>query len=572
MKLDFVELPNLADLRAGAQFADWEREAINGNSLGIFLWAGADHGKPGLQEFFLRDGAQCIGRVSPLRDTPEVLASLCPGYEGRALFGHICLNRLVLREEGSISVLATDAAGDRHHVGSIEFSGNRIEDCIPEKADLGIRPILVSSLGRSGSTVLANSLGLHPGVANLGGYPFEYRHFSYCLHATYVLTSPANHAYSMGGDAFENRNHFNIGFNPFNHRDYDHLLGDDRLRSFFEAELPRVTARFFMDQARFAIARGTAGKPGAVAFVEKMGGTHLSNLAANVCAGVREIVLVRDFWDMAASMIAFDAKRGTTGFFAATSKADADAWLVALAFQHGHLANRSRLPGILSVSYEDLVRDPKASMAGLMEALGIATDAAALAAMMPAFGENPYSALHATGAREKIRFEATFSDDALGAVGRTLETNGRSVVPAAPERRQATWVAGRDEIDRFDWMGSLANLPAGPADALRSKWGGLLGFAIEQELVPLRKALEAERLAREQDRQFAEGEVGAAADRAAHAEAYNRALLNDLACVRDSYEQERAALEDRARRAEEYNRALLDEVARLSAPKSARGQ
>ena len=306
------------------------------------------------------------------------------------------------------------AAGVRHALGEIRYSGNEIATI--GKQDLGLSPILVTSLGRSGSTVLAHALGLHPEVAAVGGYPFEYRFFSYCLHAAYVLTSPAGHAHSMGGDAFENRHPFSIGFNPFNHRDYDRVLGHDALRDWYEGPHAAATARFFMGQAREALAIAARGKPGATAFVEKMGGSLLANVAHNLCAGTREIVLLRSFWDVARSMIAFDAKRGTTGFFPAANRGEADAWLRDLADQQRHLERRAQLPGMAAISYEALMGDPQATLAELAAALGLDAGTAAVAAMCEATGASNYSASHSTRAEQgRIDFEAIFSPGAIAA-------------------------------------------------------------------------------------------------------------------------------------------------------------
>jgi hypothetical protein len=422
MKLEFTELRNHPALRAGAQFADWERPGVNGNSAGMFIWVAGAESKPAVREIRLRNDAQCIGRLSPLRDTREVLEALCPAHAERARFAHLCINRLILRAEGTIEVVAAEEAGDNHLVGRIEFSGNRPHDDAP-RIDVGLAPILIDSLGRSGSTILADSLGSHPAIANFGGYPFEYRFFSYCLHAVYVVTSPANHPHSMGGDAFENRHPFDIGFNPFNHRDYDRLLGHDRLREFYEGEFARDAAKFFMGQARRAIALNAQAKPGAVAFVEKVGGPLLANLAANVCANVREIVLIREFWELALSMIAFDAQRGTSGFFSATTREDADAWLVELALQQDHLRRRARFDGMIAVSYADLMRDPRGRMKALMDELRIETDAAALDAMVKPFGPNAYRRAHSTDDRKRsIEPDAIFSAGAMAEVERVLAT------------------------------------------------------------------------------------------------------------------------------------------------------
>jgi hypothetical protein len=306
-----------------------------------------------------------IGRISTFYTQDQTLEMLCPGKERNAVFSHICINRLILPCDGQIAVIVLDDSGIEHHLGLITFAGNETDDA-RSKISTGLRPILITSLGRSGSTVLANSLGLHPEVAQIGYYPFEYRFFSYCLQATYVLTSPANHDFSMGGDAFESREHFKIGFNPFNHRGYDRLIGDDRLRNFYENEFAQDTARFFISSAQKAILLAASKKPNAKAFVEKMAGNHLANLAESLCSEVNEIVLVRDFWSMTRSMISFDAKRGTNSFFSG----DPDLWLGGMALQYSSHIQSSKLDGKIVVKYGELTSNPQARLTKLAQELG----------------------------------------------------------------------------------------------------------------------------------------------------------------------------------------------------------
>lgn len=432
MRAEFAGRTAHPSWRARVQFADWDRPAVNGNSFGLFVCVHADDARPDVRGIDLLDGGYPVGRLARLHESREVLASLCPGDEDRAVFGHLCIDRLVLRDAGEIAVVATDAHGRRHHLGDIGFSGNRAADCV-EPQDLGLAPILVTSMGRSGSTVLANALGLHPAVMSVGGYPFEYRFFSWCLHAAHVASAPANHGTSMGGDAFETRHDFELGFNPFNHRDYDRLAGHDRLREFYEGAFAGDAVRFFLLQARTALAIHAREKPAARAFVEKMGGTPLANLAANTCSNLQEIVLLREFRDMVGSMIAFDAKRGTTGFYSPRGRKEADAWLVELAFRQAHLAHRARLRGKLLVAYEDLVRDPRACMARIAPALGLGGDVAAIESMLGAFGENAYTGQHSTMAQRKgLDLEAIFSAGAIAAAEAMIEAAEPPAVPAWP--------------------------------------------------------------------------------------------------------------------------------------------
>ncbi|APV50833.1 hypothetical protein BWI17_14735 [Betaproteobacteria bacterium GR16-43] len=410
MRITFEAAPGA--MECGVQFSDWDRAALNGNSLGLFAWVSAGGTAAVPREIVLRDGASVLARLSPLYDTAEIVAKLAPGATGRTRFAHACVNRLALREQGAIAVEVVDEAGVRALVGRLVYAGNDLRDIIPPIV-LDLAPVLVTSLGRSGSTILSQALGAHPALCTVGGYPFEYRFFSYCLHAALVLTSPAGHAHSMGGDSFEDRHPSDVGFNPFNHRDYDRALGHDGLREFYEGAFARDAARFLVGQAGAAVTLAAAGKPGATGFVEKMSGFALANFAHNACAGTREIVLTRGFEDLVRSMLAFDRQRGTTNFFDADSPEAADAWLMEMAYRQAHLAGRAREAGLVHVAYEELVGDPRARLTRLAKELEIDANPAAVEAMCAPFDGSAFSEAHSTAAsKADLDLEAMFSKSA----------------------------------------------------------------------------------------------------------------------------------------------------------------
>lgn len=390
LEVKFQNASESSEVKLGVRFGDYDRRDDSGNSTCFFVFVYSEIAKPDISEIRFRVGAECIAIVSTFQDFRGALSHLCPGYEDRAIYAHLCINRLILPQDTNIDVVVVSGYGERM-LGVIQVSGNDTTKVV-EKIDLGCNPILITSLGRSGSTVLANSLGLHPDVEVWGDYPFEYRYFSYCLHAINVLTSPANHDFSMSGDAFESRSPFSIGFNPFNCRDYDRLIGKDNVRDYFEKEVPAKTAHFFFGLFKNFIGNATRKQTAPLAFVEKVAGTQLADLANNLCLNVIEIVLIRDFWDLVNSMIAFDKKRGTSSFFSG----DPNAWLESMAFQYVKLVQRSRMPGKVAVAYDDLVSAPRVSISNIAREIPLSADEEALVEMLRPFEESKYRDRHET--------------------------------------------------------------------------------------------------------------------------------------------------------------------------------
>ena len=110
----------------------------------------------------LFSGSQLIASQRTFFDLEGGLAVLCPGYENRGAYADLSVNRLLLRQKDELKIVVTDGEGD-HFMGVIEIKDNDTSSVVP-RVGLGCRPILIVSLGRSGSTVLANCLGQHPNI------------------------------------------------------------------------------------------------------------------------------------------------------------------------------------------------------------------------------------------------------------------------------------------------------------------------------------------------------------------------------------------------------------------------
>ena len=109
-----------------------------------------------------------------------------------------------------------------------------------------------------------------------------------------------------------------------------------------------------------------------VYFAEKHFPDAYPRLMRELYPAARELFLVRDFRDMIASMLAYNARKGFGDFGRETAQSDA-AWLADL--RRGVVALRDAWrergePASL-VRYEDLVRDPEATLPPLLTSLGL---------------------------------------------------------------------------------------------------------------------------------------------------------------------------------------------------------
>lgn len=263
----------------------------------------------------------------------------------------------------------------------------------------GPAPVLLSMIGRSGSTALSNLLCHHPDVAGYRTWDTETRVVSYWADVLRGLARP--HSYerqlhaggSMVGDWWVGRRP------PFPDPPEDpralSAVGRssiDALASFAREQVGRVNG---------ALA-SISGKPEARFFVEKTEPAALRS-AAEVMEEIeprtREILLVRDPRDMACSMRAYSEKKGFQGFgpSAGASIEDTIRWLSfnGAAGLVDYMRRRGRRAHV--VRYEDFVAHPRDTLAGMLEHIGASADRDTLTDMLERLGaQDERRADHAT--------------------------------------------------------------------------------------------------------------------------------------------------------------------------------
>ena len=163
-------------------------------------------------------------------------------------------------------------------------------------------PILVTSAGRSGSTLMMNRLSAHPDVLLVAEHPAEVKLLTYYAGAMRALTSPADPERSTHPSTIMT-DRFSIGFNPFHDND-DHPL----FETYWERTVPLTLAHSFRELilAYYDTVRLTAGKPVPRYIAEKAQPDPLIRQCAIFMFGaVREIVLLRDPRDLLCSYHSF---------------------------------------------------------------------------------------------------------------------------------------------------------------------------------------------------------------------------------------------------------------------------
>jgi hypothetical protein len=274
------------------------------------------------------------------------------------------VNALRLPPEFEIEIVALFPDKSRVKVG--ELRGTRSK--LPSGSGGELQPLLITTLGRSGSTAIINLLSSHEQVVAYRPTETETRVASYWMDVFMALAEPPSYlrqlfprdlsrGWWLGGAEATPR----LDDDPDTRRwlgvqSIEELatIARGRIEGFYRQLAPRVE------------------RPDAVYFTEKCQprvGMALPDLLGELYPGAREVVLVRDFRDMVCSM--FSYKKGQA--FAPKPGSTLDEHVHNLGISAlSLLQNWKRRSGAAHlVRYEDIVLDPYPTVEALLSYLDL---------------------------------------------------------------------------------------------------------------------------------------------------------------------------------------------------------
>jgi len=243
-------------------------------------------------------------------------------------------------------------------------NGERALTAISIKPEPVMRPILVSTSGRTGSTVLLSRLSSHPAITIGNFYPFEIEHLKYFGHAFSVLTSLGDHDKSGSPDNFIDNARF-VGASPYFTPPFAEAFKDrSQHRMFYGEFVPKELAHAFRNIIAEFYRRTAddADKAGAVYFAER---AHLAGatrwFARNLFGPVREIVLVRDLRDTLCSFRSFWPNQTVMESMR----------LLAISYRTIMEVHHEARADVMLVRYEDLILEEAATLRRIVGFLGL---------------------------------------------------------------------------------------------------------------------------------------------------------------------------------------------------------
>jgi hypothetical protein len=270
-----------------------------------------------------------------------------------------------LPHQFELTLRAVHADGSTEDIATIK--GER--EGVRTRAESQINPLLVTSLGRTGTTLLMRLLAAHREIAVAGTYPFETRAASYWLHMVRVLSEPANYLESTHRDTFQS-DLWHVGHHP------DYLIQQPKVPvEFFSLPYVEDLATFARETIeKFYLSCDVGGVRPAY-FAEKFTPGLVPNLAWEIFSDPKEIFLVRDWRDMIASVFAFNAKRGTQGFGRSEVATDEE-YIYWIAESVSQLCEswHARRDRALLLRYEDMIADPTNVLTKVREYLQLRDD------------------------------------------------------------------------------------------------------------------------------------------------------------------------------------------------------
>ena len=324
----------------------------------------------------VRQSGRLVAEAPVAPASVEAASRATPGDEHGFTFG-TTIQATDLRREFDLVLHLRYESGDGVAIGRLR--GRR--QALPPNPDVRIQPVMVTTIGRSGSKWLVWLLSCHSQIVAFQPLVFEPRVATYWLEVFRSLSAPRSferqlHNEDYSGDWW-------VGHHPAAlpgplDTDIADWLAKDAVEGLAAMCQRRIEAFY----RRIGV---SVGKPNPDYFVEKF---HLRpatlDLLGELYPGAKEVILVRDFRDRLSSVLAWNAKQGRELFGRDAFASDADFVTSRVRTEARSLLEhwRTRKSSALLLRYEDLVSEPRQALTELLAFLNLDSSDASLDATL----------------------------------------------------------------------------------------------------------------------------------------------------------------------------------------------
>lgn len=244
-----------------------------------------------------------------------------------------------------------------------------------------LRPLVLTTLGRTGSTAVVRMLAAHPEVVAYRPFELEPRVATYWMGVFRALSDPASYRRQLSPTGAVDDLWW-LGATP----PLPRPVRDPALEPWLDATAVAELAGLAQQRIEALYERVAAAqsRTDATWFVEKYRADAVPELVLELYPAAREVMLVRDFRDMVASMFSYNERRGRAGFRRGEAASDSEhvltnvgPWVTAIADAWRRRAQRAHL-----LRYEDLVQRPAQTVQALLDHVGLDTSEDALEPML----------------------------------------------------------------------------------------------------------------------------------------------------------------------------------------------
>jgi hypothetical protein len=363
--------------------ADWVLEAAllsprpdakaeayaNTYSLPVWGWAIAKAGGPLTVELHagrtpLAPAAVNVAQQDAARRHPDA-----PGAEAAGFQTVVGTVGLPPRFEVTVELIAP--GGERSPLACITGRRRLLQTAVQPT----IQPVLVTTLGRTGSSWLVLLLASHPDIVSCRPFKDDPRLTSYWTEALRGLAEPASYIQMLRPELYPGNwwtGEHRPGPLPVHlwyTNDMTQWLGGDNVEATAQFCQRRIE-EFYLELAR------CEHRSEARYFVEKCWPDEFTpRTIAELYPEGREIFLVRDFRDMVCSMMDFNAKRGINSFGREQTGSDEEFIYYLRGSAEQMIESwRSRRERAYLMRYEDLILHPEVALADALRYIGVAAD------------------------------------------------------------------------------------------------------------------------------------------------------------------------------------------------------